>query len=88
MQPKYIFRNADLSDFFWSKCLFQPMQFPFFFLSTNEKVFRQLGANPSPFSPKESMLANQPRWIHKKREKKLIFMTNVNNKKKKVGICA
>jgi hypothetical protein len=42
------------------KRLFQPMQFPFFFLSTNEKVFRQQGANPGPFSPKESMLANQP----------------------------
>jgi hypothetical protein len=43
-----------LSDYFWPKRLFQPMQFP---VSTNEKVFRQLGATPGPFSPKASMLA-------------------------------
>jgi hypothetical protein len=67
MQPKYIFRNADLSDYFWPKRLFQPMQFP---VSTNEKVFRQLGATPGPFSPKASMLAKQLWWIHKQYEKK------------------
>ncbi len=38
--------------------------------NTNEKVFRQLGATPGPFSPKASMLAKQPWWIHKQWEKK------------------
>ncbi len=56
MQPEYIFQNADLSNYFWPKCLFQPMQFP---VSRNEKVFRQLGATPGPFSPKASILAKQ-----------------------------
>ncbi len=39
-------------------------------VSRNEKVFRQLGATPGPFSPKASMLAKQPWWIHKQEEKK------------------